>query len=139
MAKKLPLICLAVVFLSLPALAQQPAANAPSSVQVVAMTAQRYHYTPSTVHVKKGAKVELKITALDHDHGFKISRYPEEDKQKAEPGLLFSTSQEKWLINKGQTVTIDFVAARPGTYEFRCSHFCGFGHRRMKGQLVVEP
>jgi cytochrome c oxidase subunit II len=138
MTKNLARICLAALF-ALPALAQQPAANAPSSVQVIAMTAQKYRYTPSTIHAKQGAKVELKITALDHDHGFKISPYPEGDKEKVHPGLLFSSSQDKWLIKKGRTVTVAFVAARPGTYEFRCSHFCGMGHRGMKGRLVVEP
>jgi heme/copper-type cytochrome/quinol oxidase subunit 2 len=28
---------------------------------------------------------------------------------------------------------------QPGTYSFKCSEFCGMGHRDMKGQIVVEP
>jgi cytochrome c oxidase subunit II len=139
MTKLLAWIGLVVAVFAAPALARQPAGSGPASVQVIEMTAQKYHYSPSTLRVKEGAKVVLRITALDHDHGFKISRYPEGDKQKAVPGLLFSSSQDKWLIKKAHTETVEFVATRPGTYEFRCSHFCGFGHSRMKGQLVVEP
>ena len=30
------------------------------------------------------------------------------------------------------------TADKAGTFPFECSHFCGFGHKRMKGELVVE-
>jgi heme/copper-type cytochrome/quinol oxidase subunit 2 len=33
---------------------------------------------------------------------------------------------------------LDFIAQVPGTYDFKCAKFCGFGHDRMKGKLVVE-
>jgi cytochrome c oxidase subunit 2 len=137
-APKLFLAGLGLAALLPAALAQQPPAAAPP-VPVVEMTARKYRYSPATIRVKQGAKVELKITALDHDHGFKISLYPEGDKQKAQPGLVLSSSQDSWVIKKGRTETIEFVAARPGDYPFHCSHFCGFGHRGMKGHLIVEP
>ena len=38
-------------------------------VQVIAITAKKYEYSNSPVHVKVGTKVQLKITAIDHDHG----------------------------------------------------------------------
>ena len=41
-------------------------------VQVIGLTAKKYEYSPSPVHVKIGTKVQLRITAVDHDHGFKI-------------------------------------------------------------------
>jgi len=42
-------------------------------------------------------------------------------------------------LPKEQAVQVEFVAAQPGTYAFKCSDFCGMGHRDMKGQIVVEP
>jgi cytochrome c oxidase subunit II len=138
MAPKLLLLGLvAAVLIPAAALGQRSPAATP--VQVVRMTARKYEYSPAAIQVKPGTKVALEITALDHDHGFTISRYPEGEKQEAQPGLLFSSPQNSWLIKKGQTETIEFVATRPGDYAFHCSHFCGFGHRRMKGHLIVVP
>jgi heme/copper-type cytochrome/quinol oxidase subunit 2 len=31
------------------------------------------------------------------------------------------------------------VATRAGTYRFECSEYCGKGHSRMSGQLLVRP
>jgi heme/copper-type cytochrome/quinol oxidase subunit 2 len=52
-------------------------------------------------------------------------------------------SIKKLKVNKmiprgGQPVTIDFVAAAPGTYEILCSEECGEGHESMAGTLVVH-
>ncbi len=139
MAAKLLLFGLVAAVLVPPAALTQQRPPAATPVQVVAITARKYEYSPAVIRVKQGAKVELEITALDHDHGFKISRYPEGEKQKTDSGLVFSSSEDSWLIKKGRTETIEFVAARPGDYAFHCSHFCGFGHRGMKGHLIVEP
>ena len=46
-------------------------------VQVIQITAKKYEYSVSPVHVKVGSKVQLKITAIDHDHGFKIAAVPD--------------------------------------------------------------
>jgi heme/copper-type cytochrome/quinol oxidase subunit 2 len=43
------------------------------SVRVIEVTAKKYEYSPSPIHVKVGTKVQLKITAKDHDHGFRIA------------------------------------------------------------------
>jgi heme/copper-type cytochrome/quinol oxidase subunit 2 len=39
----------------------------------------------------------------------------------------------------GDPVSVDFVASTPGSYRFKCSEYCGSGHRGMKGRLVVQP
>src|SRR6185437_643163 len=46
---------------------QPPPRN--QNTQVIDMTAKKYTFTPSPVHVKKGTKVELRITSTDHNHG----------------------------------------------------------------------
>jgi heme/copper-type cytochrome/quinol oxidase subunit 2 len=35
-------------------------------------------------------------------------------------------------------VTVRFVADKAGTFEIACSEYCGKGHKKMKGQLVVK-
>jgi heme/copper-type cytochrome/quinol oxidase subunit 2 len=107
-------------------------------VQVIELTARKYEYSPSPVHVKAGTKVELKITAADHDHGFKIAVEPDAAKPGGKAGLVFSSPQDCWQLKKGETTTIEFWAQIPGTYTFRCCHTCGLGHRGMKSEVVVD-
>jgi heme/copper-type cytochrome/quinol oxidase subunit 2 len=107
------------------------------TIQVVELTAKKFEYSPLPVRVKAGTKVQLKITTIDHDHGFKIASVPDDSEQN-KPGLFFSSPQDCWQLKKGETTTIEFVAQAPGTYRFKCCHTCGLGHRGMKGQLVVD-
>jgi cytochrome c oxidase subunit II len=95
--------------------------GAASDVHEIPVTAKKYEFTPSSIHVKKGEHVRLLITAVDHDHGFKLP--------------AFDIQQE---LKKGDTTTIEFTADKAGTFRFACSHVCGFGHRGMKAELVVE-
>lgn len=106
--------------------------------QVIELTAKKYEFTGSPVHVKAGTKVQLKITASDHDHGFKIYATPDGVDSNGAAGLVFASPQECWQLKKGETTTIEFLAQGPGTYTFKCCHTCGLGHKGMKGQLVVD-
>jgi cytochrome c oxidase subunit II len=85
------------------------------------MTAKKYKFDPAVITVKQGEKVRLIITALDRDHGFKLDEYGINQK-----------------LEKGHPTIIEFTADKPGTFVFRCSEFCGLGHLKMKGKLVVE-
>jgi cytochrome c oxidase subunit II len=107
-------------------------------VQVIEITAKKYEYSVSPVHVKAGTKVQLKITATDHDHGFKIGTVPDGAMPKDTSGLIFTSAQDCWQLKKGETTTIEFSAQTPGTYTFKCCHSCGLGHKGMKGQIIVE-
>jgi len=108
------------------------------SVQVIQVTAKKYEYSPAPIHVKSGAKIQLQITATDHDHGFSISTVPDGADSNGSAGLVFTSPQECWQLKKGETTTIEFLAQTPGTYSFKCCHTCGLGHRGMKGQLIVD-
>ncbi len=90
-------------------------------VHEITMTAKNYEFDPGVITVKKGDKVRLIITATDRDHGIKID--------------AFDINQ---VLKKRDPTTIEFTADRAGTFEFKCSVFCGMGHRKMKGKLVVE-
>jgi heme/copper-type cytochrome/quinol oxidase subunit 2 len=117
-------------------------ANAPQAnqnVQVLEVTAKKYEFNPSPVHVKLGAKVQLKVTAVDRSHGFSVNVYPDGSDAKGDPGLVFTSKEECWKLEKDAAVTVEFVAHTAGTYSFKCCVRCGLGHGGMKGQLVVEP
>jgi cytochrome c oxidase subunit 2 len=107
-------------------------------VLVIEITAKKYEYSTSPVHVRSGTKVQLKITATDHDHGFRIGAVPDGALPKGAAGLIFTSSQDCWQLKKGETTTIDFLAQTPGTYTFKCCHTCGLGHKGMKGQIAVD-
>jgi cytochrome c oxidase subunit II len=114
-------------------------ARAAEGAQVIEVTAKKYEFSPSPIRVKQGAKVQLKITATDHVHGFRLSEFAEGADSKAQPGLVFSSAAGCARIEKGQTQTVEFVAQSAGTYEIKCCVHCGWSHRSMKGQLIVEP
>ena len=116
--------CLLSVALALavPVTAQQPEPTKPEPL-VVKMTAKKYAFDPPTITVERGRTVRIEATAVDHDHGIEI----EEFKVKAR-------------LDKGKPTIVEFTPDRTGEFTMKCSVFCGFGHRGMKGKLVVvEP
>jgi len=94
--------------------------NASKDVKEIRITAKKYEYDPGVITVKQGEHVRLIIMPLDHDHGFKIDAYHIDE-----------------LLKKGEPTTIEFTADTTGTFPFQCSHFCGLGHKGMKGELIV--
>ena len=115
-------------------------AQAAQEVQVIEVTAKKYEYSPSPLCVKRGAKIQLRITALDRTHGFKINLSPDGSDKKSDLGLVFGTNKDDcFKLEKGVPTVVEFVARTPGTYSFHCCNRCGLGHGGMKGQIVVEP
>ena len=108
-------------------------------VQTIEMIAKKYEFEPATIRVKQGTRVQLKIKATDHAHGFKINDVPEGTEMSGKPGLVFASAQDCTKIEEGKTETVEFVAQTPGTYRFRCCVHCGWHHRAMNGQLIIEP
>jgi cytochrome c oxidase subunit 2 len=114
--------CLLLFLPLLPASAgQTPGPGQAPAVHEIQMTARKYKFDPDVITVKKGEVVRLIITALDRRHGFKLQE--------------FGIDQ---VLLKGAPTTVEFTADKVGTFEFKCSVFCGFGHGKMKGKLVVE-
>jgi cytochrome c oxidase subunit 2 len=99
-------------------LLEKPLSGEDSEIRV---TARKYEFVPGVIKVKRGDHIRLVITALDRDHGFKLEAFHIDEK-----------------LAKGEAVTVDFTADHAGTFSFECSHFCGLGHQKMKGQLTVE-
>ena len=106
------------VALGISLLRPRPIMAQDQQVQVIELKAKKYEYVPSPVHVKAGTKVQLKITAVDHDHGFKITTVPNGAEKSGKPGLVLASPQDCWQLKKGETTTIEFFAQTPGTYRF---------------------
>ena len=96
------------------------AAAAPETRRVE-VKASRYRFEPARIEVAQGEVVELVVRSSDTDHGLAIKAY----KVKVE------------VPKSGEAVGVSFVASRAGTFRIECSEYCGSGHSRMKGELVV--
>lgn len=97
--------------------------DVPPPPRAIEMVASRFRFEPETLQVAEGERVRLTLRSTDTEHGFTIKK------------LNVRVAVPK----TGEPVTVEFVADKPGTYEFKCSEYCGSGHGRMKGQIVVTP
>jgi cytochrome c oxidase subunit 2 len=86
------------------------------------ITAKKYEFSPNTVEVNAGTRIIFKITALDREHGFEIA----------------NAKDSCVKIKKGETATVEYMAEKAGTVEFKCCVFCGMGHHGMKGKIVIH-
>ena len=86
------------------------------------LTAKKFAFSPSRIEVKAGETVELDLNSIDTKHGFECK----------ELGI------KKLTFEKNKPATVTFTATTPGVFEFKCANFCGFGHGKMKGQIVVS-
>ena len=82
---------------------------------------QDHHYSPSRIEVNKDDLVKVTFTAVDMPHSFNNERYRIAKRAGA-----------------GQTVTFEFRADQPGTFEFYCNLKQDERCRDMKGTLVVR-
>ena len=94
--------------------------TAPRPVREIQIVAKKYAFEPSTIAVTPGEQVRLVIRSTDTEHGFAIKK------------LKIDVDVPK----DGRAVTVEFTAPPEGQYEIECSNFCGFGHKRMKAELV---
>lgn len=100
----------------------QPEQTGPG-VKSFEVTASRFKFEPAVLEVTEGDTVVLTLRSADTIHG-----------------LAIKALGVKIVIPKnGEPVQVRFVAGRAGTFDIACSEYCGSGHRRMKGQLVVVP
>jgi len=94
---------------------------------VIHIEAKQWAFSPDEIVVKKGQKVTLVITSRDVTHGFMLSAFDINE-----------------VINPGSEVIVTFIPDKTGTFEFRCSVYCGepwpgsgMGHWVMRGYLKV--
>ncbi len=100
--------------------AAEPAPSVPTTKSFT-ITASQWAFSPNTITVKQGDTVRLRVNSIDVAHGFLIQGY-----------------NINKVINPGETIQVEFVADKKGTFTFLCSVQCGAGHPDMRGKLVVE-
>lgn len=81
----------------------------------IIIKASRFEYNPSVITIKKGEKIKLIIDNMDAAHGIRI------------PELGISGKD-----------FVEFTAEKAGEFTWYCNYFCGQGHQRMQGKLIVE-
>jgi cytochrome c oxidase subunit 2 len=118
MNNKTTRVCL--LLLAVTCIAGTAAAAETRKIEVVA---RKFAFEPSKIEVKAGEPVEITFRSADTKHGFACK----------ELGL------EKVVFTKDEPATVTFTPEKPGTYEFKCARFCGLGHGKMKGEIVVSP
>jgi len=82
--------------------------------------ARKFEFTPSEIAVRTGRRVTFVLSSADFAHGFNM---PD-----------FGVRQDPI---PGRTIEVTITPARAGRYHFLCDNFCGDGHDRMLGILVV--
>lgn len=87
----------------------------------IEVVAKKYTFDPARIEVKAGETVEITFRSEDTKHGFACRKL----------GL------EKVVFSKDEPVKVTFTPEKPGTYSFKCAKFCGLGHGKMKGEIVV--
>jgi cytochrome c oxidase subunit II len=88
--------------------------------EVIKVVAKRFEYSPAEITLKKGVPVVLEFTSTDKLHGFNC------------PGLGVRTD-----IEPGKANRLELTPQKAGTFPFHCDNFCGTGHDKMKGTIIV--
>ena len=97
--------------------------GAPPEARKIEVVAKKYEFEPSRIELKVGEPVEITFRSTDTKHGF-VSK---------------DLKLEKVVFSKDEPATVSFTPDKPGTFEFKCARFCGMGHGKMKGEIVVTP
>ena len=107
--------------------------------RIISVTAKDFDFEPAVIHMKVDERVELDVTSSDKTHGIRITTFPDGARVNTAPGLSFANGEDCWKLKKGEMVEIGVVPTEPGTYTFTCCKLCGSGHKKMRGQIVVDP
>ena len=113
----------ALALLAAAAIPAPPRAAPPQGGEVKEFTviAERYKFTPDRIEVNRGDTVRVTVRSVDNTHGWQVK------------DLKIDLLAKKG----GKPETLEFVADRAGSFPINCSEYCGRGHERMKGLLVV--
>jgi cytochrome c oxidase subunit 2 len=98
-----------------------PPAPAAGGLRVVAITANRYQFTPSEVTLKRGEPVKFRLTSEDMTHGLFVK------------DLAIDTD-----IIPGKTTEFTLTPQKSGKFTAICVHYCGPGHGNMHMTILVE-
>jgi cytochrome c oxidase subunit 2 len=94
-----------------------------ATVREFEIVAERFKFTPERIEVNQGDTVRVTVKSADATHSWAVEAFDVDILAK----------------KGGRPETQEFVADKAGTFPVKCSEYCGRGHERMKGVLVVNP
>ncbi|MEX2356122.1 MAG: cytochrome c oxidase subunit II [Thermaerobacterales bacterium] len=94
--------------------------TAPGHYRVV-MIARTWSFEPQEVRVPAGSTVTFLVTSLDVIHGLRVPH----------------TTINRMII-PGQAAQVTHRFDDPGEFALFCHEYCGIGHHRMDGRVIVE-
>ena len=97
-------------------------APAGAPLKEIEVSAKKYEFTPAEIEVPVNTLVRLHLKATDKEHGFELK----------------SVKDSCVKFKPEAPATLEFYADKTGEFEFSCCKFCGMGHGKMKGKLVVK-
>ncbi len=127
LARRLPLPEWIALAAAIVAVALGPAAvlgyNRWASRDVITVKAVQWAFEPDTITLTAGVPAHLRLISEDVVHGFAID------------GLGVEVDD----LLPGHAVDITVIPRTPGTYDFRCTRYCGVHHGLMFGHVIVRP
>jgi len=97
-------------------------APADAPVKEIEVSAKKYEFAPDLIEVPAKTLVRIHLKALDKEHGLEMKD--------------FKDSCVKFKPQ--EPATVEIYADKAGEFEFHCCKYCGLGHGKMKGKLVVK-
>jgi cytochrome c oxidase subunit 2 len=94
-------------------------AEAPVEVYVLA---QQWSFGPAVLHLRTGVTYRFRMMATDVSHG---------------ASLQLGVGSQIIRLRRGVMVEREMTFTRPGTYLVYCTVYCGLGHDRMAGTIIV--
>ncbi len=85
------------------------------------MTVENFAFVPSTINVKRGEHVIIRVTGVTGLHSF------------GAPELGLNVR-----VDLDQTVDIVLPTDTAGSFAFRCMIPCGTGHKNMVGTIIIS-
>lgn len=114
---------LVAVAMSIIAFGIQAAPQTAAGSRTIDINESRFTFEPNEITLTKNQEVTLLLHSKDVTHGLVVE------------GLGVRASE----VKKGGTTSITFIPGKVGTFEGKCSHFCGSGHGSMRMSIhVVE-
>lgn len=92
----------------------------PIDVYIMAM---RFSYTPRVLRLEKGVSYRFRMMSMDVNHGASIH-----------------TGFAGHIMRRPAQVMVEMVMtfSTPGEFMMYCTVYCGEGHSKMKGKIIVE-
>ena len=83
--------------------------------------AKQHEYIPAVITVQQGDYVRVNLKTADVSHSWYVDGYDIDIE-----------------VSGGETISVEFIADKAGTFKIRCSVICGAFHPFMAGKFVVR-